>query len=130
MPHRKAKYSIPVGGQVVCGSRKLRLDAVDGDVADVTLTVKKGETVEIKDPRQRDNPWIIDDPGEGEMVESKHAITIRLTKTVRNQGETVERAIPGHKIRIGNYRQFRVFPVDETGQHPVVVVGPESETVQ
>lgn len=109
--HKKQKTIVPVGGSVVCGSRKLTIDAVDENVVDVTLTIKKGETVEIKDPKQRDNPWLLDDPGEGEMVESKHSVTI------------------GHKIRVGNHRQFRIVSSDANGCE-VAVVGPESEILE
>lgn len=109
MAHKKLKVSIPIGGSVVCGSRKLTLDAVDGNGVDVTLSIKKYETVETRDPRQRDNPWILEDPGEGTMVDVKHSVTL------------------GHKIRVGNHRQFRVLPAADDGTYPVVVVGPESE---
>lgn len=106
--HQKQRHNVSVGDEVSCGSRKLRIDAVDGDVVDLTLTIKKGETVEVRDPRQRDNPWILDDPGEGTMVESSHSVTV------------------GHKVRVGNHRQFRVLPGDN-GNFEVVVVGPDNE---
>lgn len=116
MPHKKHRTTIPVGGQVVCGSRKLRLDAVDGDTATVTLTRLKGELVDIRNPNVPDPPdpdsltggWVYADPGEGEMVEEQYAAPL------------------GHKVRLGRHRQFRVFPADG-GEYPVVVVGPESE---
>lgn len=103
--HKKTKTTINVGDTINCGSRKLTLDEIDGNVLDVTLTIKKGETVEIRDPRQRDNSWVLDDPGEGTMINSKHSVTI------------------GHKIRIGNYRQFRIVQEDDILS--VVIIGPE-----
>lgn len=106
--HKKNQSTVPVGGSIVCGSRKLQIDAIDGDVIDITLTIKKGETVEVKDPKQRDNPWVLDDPGEGSMIESVNAVTV------------------GHKIRVGNHRQFRILSVDGSSCE-VMVVGPESE---
>lgn len=111
MHHRKAQHQIPVGGQVFCGSRKMRIDAIDdSNVLDVTLTTLRGETVETRDPRQRDLPWILDDPGEGDMIEVNHVVKL------------------GNKIRVGNHRQFRVVS-HENGTLHVVIVGPEDEVV-
>lgn len=113
MAHSKLKVDdVPVGGTVVCGSRKMRIDSVDGNgILDVTLTVLKGETIETRDPKQRDNPWIMDDQGEGEMIELSHVVKI------------------GNKVRVGNHRQFRVIGQGENGKFSVVIVGPEAEVV-
>lgn len=108
--HQKLKTSIPLGGTVICGSRKVRLDAVEGDIATLTIVTKKGETFETRDPRQRDQPWVLDDPGEGDMIYRVEYVQI------------------GHKIRIGNYRQFRILSWDGK-QAEFVVVGPDSEIV-
>lgn len=105
MAHKKTKHTIQVGGEVSDGTRKLRLDAVEGDLATVTLTVKKGETVTMQDPKQRDNPWIGEDPGEGEMVTRQDYVKI------------------GNKIRVGGFRQFRILSFDGTNAE-VAVVGP------
>lgn len=109
MAHKKQKYTIPAGGQVVCGSRKMRLDAVDANgVASVTLTKLKGEAVEVRDPKQRDAPWIGTDDGEGNMTNEPLEVKV------------------GHKIRVGMFRQFRVLSFDGTNAE-VVVVGPVAE---
>ena len=109
MAHKKVRFTIPIGGQVVCGSRKMRLDAVDANnVAAITLTKLKGEAVEVRDPKRRDAPWIGADAGEGEMVEEKQDVTI------------------GHKIRVGMFRQFRILSF-ENGNAEAVVVGPVAE---
>lgn len=106
--HAKKVFTIPVGGSVASGSRTVRLDAVNGDIADVTITRLRGEGIEVRDPKQRDMPWIHDDPGEGEMVQ-----------------ETRDLAV-GHKLRVGAHRQFRILSVDGANVE-VAVVGPAAE---
>jgi hypothetical protein len=108
--HTKEVHAIAVGGTLVCGSRKLRLDALDGDVAEITLTVKKGESVEVRDARTPDPVrWIREDPGEGDTTDKQEFVTI------------------GHKIRLGSYRQFR-FLHGENGGLNIVVVSPLADS--
>lgn len=107
--HKRLVTTLAVGGEVVCGSRKLRLDAVDANgVAAVTLTKLKGEDVEVRDPKRRDAPWIGADSGEGEMVEDQRDVIV------------------GHKIRVGMHRQFRILKFDGTNAE-MAVVGPVAE---
>jgi hypothetical protein len=86
----------------------MRLDAVENKVATVALSIVKGETVEVKDPRQRDAPWLLADHGDGDVIEERRFVAV------------------GHKIRVGNHRQFRILSFDGTNA-VIAVVGPEAE---
>lgn len=108
MAHKKVTHKVPVGGQVVCGSRRIKVDAVGSDFLDITITKKRGETLEVRDPKQRDQPWVLGDPGEGEMEDVSQSVTV------------------GQKIRVGNHRQFRVLSATDKSIE-ITIVGPDSE---
>lgn len=111
MAHQKQTGTVTIpGGVLQSGSRKVVIKGVSDDVLECEITLKKGESVVIKDPSERDpGPWIKDDPGEGSMVTVTHYVPV------------------GHKVRIGSFRQFRVLTVN--GNEAVYsIVGPDSES--
>ena len=143
MAHKKKVFEgVAIGEWVSCGVRGIRVDSVDGEIAKVTLRVSKqdpntprgkigrAEDIEIIDPFRRERyaqgSWVQDDPGDYDLVEEQVEVVIGSeprSVQVNNADKSVVRS---EKIRVGQYRQFRVFP-ETSSTVSVVVVAPAEE---